>query len=178
MRQKELRWNKKIFRKNLGFYTEDGDYNLLAQLLANNSHIPILFGHFTGINKASTIYSAREFDNTCLLYSLDDVLQYADVLNIPQADERNRIVERKEVMLFDQFLVFERRNRCGSIWFLWAIRAGSPWRFRISRPTGSRNTSRLNSRFPAECCWRICYIFGQYFRVTGKPTGFRRHGLK
>ena len=47
------------------------------------------------------MYSVREFGNTCLLYSLDDVLRYGDVLNIPQADERNRIVERKEVSLFN-----------------------------------------------------------------------------
>ena len=46
------------------------------------------------------MYSVREFGNTCLLYSLDDVLRYGEVLNIPQADERNRIVERKEVPLF------------------------------------------------------------------------------
>ena len=45
------------------------------------------------------MYSVREFGNTCLLYSLDDVLRYGEVLNIPQADERNRIVERKEVPL-------------------------------------------------------------------------------
>ena len=99
---KGIALNKKTFRKNLGFYTEDGEYNLLAQLLSDNSHIPIRFGLFTGINKASTMYSVREFGNTCLLYSLDDVLRYGDVLNIPQADERNRVVERKEVMLFDQ----------------------------------------------------------------------------
>ena len=40
--------------------------------------------------------------NTCLLYSLDDVLNYGKVLNIPQADERDRVVERKEVPLFNE----------------------------------------------------------------------------
>jgi len=30
------------------------------------------------------------------------VLEYGDVLNIPQADERNRVVERLDVPLFDQ----------------------------------------------------------------------------
>lgn len=43
----------------------------------------------------------REFGNQCLLYSLDDVLRYGDVLNIIQADETDRSVERKEVPLFD-----------------------------------------------------------------------------
>ena len=48
------------------------------------------------------MYSVREFGNTCLLFSLDKVLEYGEVLNVPQADERGRKVERKEVMLFDE----------------------------------------------------------------------------
>ena len=72
----------------------------MAQLLSDNSHIPVRFSLFSGETKATTMYSVREFGNTCLLYSLDDVLRYGEVLNIPQADERNRIVERKEVPLF------------------------------------------------------------------------------
>ena len=47
------------------------------------------------------MFSIREFGNNCLLYTLDNVLQYGDVLNIIQTDEKNRIVERKEVPLFD-----------------------------------------------------------------------------
>ena len=44
----------------------------------------------------------REFGNTYLLFSLDKVLEYGEVLNVPQADERGRKVERKEVPLFDE----------------------------------------------------------------------------
>lgn len=47
------------------------------------------------------MYSVREFGNQCLLYSLDEVLRYGDVLNIIQADETDRVVERKEVPLFE-----------------------------------------------------------------------------
>ena len=47
------------------------------------------------------MYSVREFGDQCLLYSLDEVLRYGDVLNIIQADERGRVVERKEVPLFE-----------------------------------------------------------------------------
>lgn len=93
--------NKRTFKKNLGFLTESGKYNLLAQLLSDDSHFSIRFGIFAGTNKASTMYSVREFGNTCLLYSLEDVLRYGELLNIPQADERNRVVERKEVPLFN-----------------------------------------------------------------------------
>lgn len=35
------------------------------------------------------------------MYSLDEVLRYGDVLDIIQADERERVVERKEVPLFE-----------------------------------------------------------------------------
>ena len=48
------------------------------------------------------MYSVREFGNTCLLFSLDKVLEYGEVLNVPQADERGHKVERKEVSLFNQ----------------------------------------------------------------------------
>lgn len=98
---KGITLNKRTFKKNLGLLTQEGKFNLLAQLLSDDSHIPIRFSLFNGTTKASTMYSVREFGNTCLLYSLDDVLRYGEVLNIPQADERNRVVERKEVMLFN-----------------------------------------------------------------------------
>lgn len=94
--------NKRKYKENLGFLTENGTYNMLAQLMSDNSHIPVRFSLFTGTSKASIMYSVREFGNTCLLYSLDDVLSYGNILNIPQADERGRIVERKEVMLFNE----------------------------------------------------------------------------
>jgi len=94
--------NKRTFKKNLGLLTDSGKYNLLAQLISDDSHIPIRFAIFNGTDKASTMYSVREFGNTCLLFSLDKVLEYGEVLNVPQADERGRKVERKEVSLFNE----------------------------------------------------------------------------
>ena len=98
---KGLKLNQDTFKKNLSFYTEDGKYNILAPLLSDNSHIPIRVAIFSGPTKADNMYSVREFGNQCLLYSLDEVLRYGDVLNIIQADERERVVERKEVPLFE-----------------------------------------------------------------------------
>lgn len=94
--------NKRTFKKNLGLLTDNGKYNLLAQLISDDSHIPIRFAIFNGADKASTMYSVREFGNTCLLFSLDKVLEYGEVLNVPQADERGRKVQRKEVPLFNE----------------------------------------------------------------------------
>ena len=98
---KGIKLNIDTFKKNFSFYTEDGKYNLLAQLLSDNSHMPIRVAIFSGKTKADNMYSVREFGNQCLLYSLDEVLRYGDVLNIIQADETDRVVERKEVPLFE-----------------------------------------------------------------------------
>ncbi len=57
---------------------------------------------FRGKDKTAPLHSVREFGNSCVLLSLDKVLEYSDVLNIMQADETNRIVERKEHPLFEQ----------------------------------------------------------------------------
>ncbi len=92
---------EETFEDNLGLRTEDGKYNLMAQLLSDNSHIPLRVSIFIGTTKGSNLFSVREFGNDCLLYTLDELLRYGDVLNIIQADERNRIVEREDVPLFD-----------------------------------------------------------------------------
>lgn len=89
------------FEKNLGLRNEEGQYNMLAQLLSDDSHIPLRVSIFDGETKGSNLFSVREFGNNCLLYSLDELLRYGDVLNIIQADESDRVVERKEVPLFD-----------------------------------------------------------------------------
>lgn len=98
---KGIKLNVETYKKNLSFFTEDGKYNLLAQLLSDDSHIPIRVAIFSGVSKADNMYSVREFGNQCILYSLDEVLRYGDVLNIIQADEKNRVVERKDVPLFE-----------------------------------------------------------------------------
>lgn len=92
---------EKTFKQNLNLLTEKGEYNILAQLLSDNSHTPLRVSIFDGETKSSNLFSVREFGYNCLLYSLDELLRYGDVLNILQADERNRVVERKEVSLFD-----------------------------------------------------------------------------
>lgn len=89
------------FEKNLKLKTKDGNYNVLAQLLSDNSHIPMRVSIFEGTTKASRLLSVREFGNNCLLYTLDSLLLYGDTLNLIQTDETERNVERKEVSLFD-----------------------------------------------------------------------------
>ena len=92
---------QETFIKNLGLKNSKGEFNLLAQLLSDDSHLPLRVSIFDGKTKGSPLFSVREFGYNCLLYSLDELLRYGDVLNLIQADERERIVERKEVPLFD-----------------------------------------------------------------------------
>jgi len=92
---------EKTFEKNLGLRNSEGEYNIMAQLLSDDSHIPIRVSIFDGETKGSNLFSVREFGNNCLLYSLDDLLRYMDVLNLIQADETDRVVERKDVPLYD-----------------------------------------------------------------------------
>ena len=98
---KGIKLNRNTFKKNLELLTIDGKYNLLAQLLSDNPRIPIRFSLFSGEDKTSTMYAVREFGGMCLLLALDKVIDFGDTLNVPQADERDRKVERKEVMLFN-----------------------------------------------------------------------------
>lgn len=92
---------QETFMKNLGLKNEEGEFNMLAQLLSDDSHIPLRVSIFEGKTKGSNLFSVREFGNNCLLYTLDELLRYGDVLNLIQTDEKDRIVERKEVALFD-----------------------------------------------------------------------------
>lgn len=101
-KMKKVPINRKTFRQNLGLLTEDGKYNLMAQLLSDDSHIPIRFSSFSGKTKASTMYYVREFGNDCLLFSYDRMLDYGNLLNVPQADEANLKTTRIEVSLFDK----------------------------------------------------------------------------
>ena len=96
---KGITLNLSTYKKNLGLLNNEGKYNLLAQLLSDNSHINIRVSIFAGTSKADPLFSVKEFGLMNLLLSLDKVLDYGDTFNIPQADERNRIVERKEKKL-------------------------------------------------------------------------------
>ena len=56
---KGLKLNPDTFKKNLSLYTEDGKYNILAQLLSDDSHIPVRVAIFSGKSKADQLYSVK-----------------------------------------------------------------------------------------------------------------------
>ncbi len=89
------------FEKTLKLKNKDNKYNIMAYILSDQNEIPIRVSIFSGIDKSAPLYSVKEFGNTCILYSMDKILEYGDAINIIQADERNRISERIDVPLFD-----------------------------------------------------------------------------
>ena len=61
--------NLNTFKDNLGLLTNDGRYNLLAQLLSDNSHINVRVAIFAGKTKADPLFSVKEFGMMNLLLS-------------------------------------------------------------------------------------------------------------
>ena len=98
---KGIALRKETFKKTLKLQTSDGRYNIMALLLSDSNDIPIRVSFFTGKTKADTLFSVKEYGNSCILYAMDKILEYGDAINIIQADERKRISERKDVPLFD-----------------------------------------------------------------------------
>ena len=92
---------QETFKKNLGLLTNMGEYNIMAQLLSDDCHLPVRVSIFRGKTKGSPLYSVKEFGNTCILSAMDKILDYGDVINLIQADEENRGMVRKDVPLFD-----------------------------------------------------------------------------
>lgn len=98
---KGIELRRETFKKNLCLLTEEGSYNMLAQLLSDNSHLPLRLSIFEGETKGSNLYAVKEFGYDCILYSLKNLLDYGDILNIIESNEAGRKEERSERALFD-----------------------------------------------------------------------------
>lgn len=48
---KGISLRKETFKKNLCLLTKDGSYNIIAQLLSDNSHLPLRVSIFEGTTK-------------------------------------------------------------------------------------------------------------------------------
>ena len=89
------------FERSLKLRNKNGQYNIMAYILSDQNSIPVRVSIFSGKDKTAPLFSVKEFGNTCIMYSMDKILEYGDAINIIQADERNRISERRDVPLFD-----------------------------------------------------------------------------
>ena len=47
----------------------------MAYVLSDQNNIPMRVSVFSGIDKASPLYSVKEFGNTCIFYTIDKILE-------------------------------------------------------------------------------------------------------
>ena len=85
------------FFKNFNLLTSDGKYNVMAEMLADENSNSVKVSVFKGKDK-SEFLKRNEYGYTCLLDSLQKVLDYCDALNETFIDVSVR--PRKEKRLF------------------------------------------------------------------------------
>lgn len=86
------------FEANLNLRNESGEYNLLAELLSDRNHIPLIFVKFQGNNKAS-ISERSDYGYGCLLTAYGKIKNRLQAENICISDTTVR--PRKDIYLFD-----------------------------------------------------------------------------
>ncbi len=99
---KNLSFNDETFRINLHLLTCDNKYNMLACFLADNGEIPVRVSVFSGKDKASPLFSVKEFGNQSLVSVIDRIIDYSDSINMPRALENYETGIREDVFMFDQ----------------------------------------------------------------------------
>lgn len=87
-----------FFEKNLNLKNQNGEYNLLGELLADRNNIPLIFVKFHGINKAS-ISETSDFGYGCLLTSYTKIKNRLIAENICVSDTTVR--PRVDKFLYD-----------------------------------------------------------------------------
>lgn len=90
--------NKKEFFMSKGLYNKENKFNLMGYLLSDQSNVSIKVVKFEGKDKVA-ISSRTEFGNKCLLYSVNDVLNYFKSINSTNITLKEGI--RQEVSLFN-----------------------------------------------------------------------------
>lgn len=86
------------FEKNLNLKNQNGEYNLLGELLADRNNKPLIFVKFHGINKAS-ISETSDFGYGCLLTSYTKIKNRLIAENICVSDTTVR--PRVDKFLYD-----------------------------------------------------------------------------
>ena len=90
--------NEETFYENFGLVTHNGEFNILAEILADENMNSIKVAVFKGIDKSQFV-KRNEYGYTCLLESLAKVINYCDALNETFVDVSIR--PRKEHRLFN-----------------------------------------------------------------------------
>lgn len=100
----------KALEKSKGLRNMDGDFNLMAFLLSDQSDVSVKVVRFSGNDKTS-MAQRKEFGNQCLVLALKQSMEYVDALNETNVTLGNG--SRKDVHLFNQEAFEEAwKNAC------------------------------------------------------------------
>ncbi len=92
------------FFKQLGLIMEDGKYNYLAYLLADNNDISIKVATYSG-NDAYDLIESEEYGYCCLIKAAKNVINKFDLVN--KTFTKITSEDRKEVKMFDNISIKE-----------------------------------------------------------------------
>ena len=99
---KDASINQKSFEENLGLFVPGTKkYNEMAFILSDENDITCRVSVFSGKRKSDSQYSLDDFGKKCILITVDQILSHLESLNLTRLDESGRVVERKEIPLFD-----------------------------------------------------------------------------
>ncbi|MBR2216182.1 MAG: putative DNA binding domain-containing protein [Selenomonadaceae bacterium] len=90
--------NNEFFETNLGLKLDNGQYNIMAGLLADQNDISIKIATFRGRDK-SQLVRRNEYGYKCLLVAMDQVLNYMESINDTAVEIKTH--GRVEEKLFD-----------------------------------------------------------------------------
>lgn len=93
--------NETTFAENFHLLTKEGEYNKMAELLADKNEVSIKVVRFKGKQKADGIAIRNEYGDKCLLVAMKQAFDYcADVINETHTSFRNGM--RVDTPLFDR----------------------------------------------------------------------------
>lgn len=100
--QEGMSVNAPSFAKNEGFYDEDGNYNILAELLSDENRFSIKVVRFDGNDKGSDILLRNEYGYQCLITAMKNAQSFCtDVLNQTKTVFHSNGY-REDIPLFDR----------------------------------------------------------------------------
>lgn len=102
--EKDYHLEDKSFETNLNLKNQNGEYNLLAELLADRNNIPLIFVKFKGNDKAA-ISERSDYGYRCIITSYEKIKNRLQAENICISDTTVR--PRKDTYLFDYDCVNE-----------------------------------------------------------------------
>ena len=102
--EKDYHLDDKTFEANLNLRNQKGEYNLLAELLADRNNIPLIFVKFRGKDKTA-ISERSDHGYRCIITSYDKIKNRLQSENICISDTTVR--PRKDTYLFDYDCVNE-----------------------------------------------------------------------